>query len=738
VSFLKDLNPAQREAAQAVNGPVMIIAGAGSGKTRVLTYRIANLLASGVPPYEILALTFTNKAAGEMRSRIEGLVAERSKGLWMGTFHSMFARILRREAQKLGYTQSYSIYDSDDSLSAIKNVMQKLRLSTQQIHPGGVRSRISYAKNQMLTPEQMLNGSTELFDEQAAKVYAEYQKTLERSNAMDFDDLLIKPIELFTKHPDLLEKYQYRFKFLLVDEFQDTNKAQYKVLRLLGDRFKNVCVVGDDAQSIYSFRGAEIRNILNFPNDYPECQTFKLEQNYRSTRTIIGTADILIRNNKDRLKKELWTENQQGDPIRVFECVDDQDEALKMVRVIREEVGKGEQDLKDIALLYRTNAQSRALEDALRRSGVPYTIVGGIRFYERKEIKDVIGYFRAIVNPQDQESLLRIINYPARGIGNTTIGKVKAFADQNGIMFAEALRRIDDVPDLMDRARKNISSFMAFLAKYDGLRATMSVSEWSKALVDDLGILRIFKEERTAESLARWENIQELLSALMEFAQQGEGATLEAFLEEVSLVSDIDTWEGEKNAVTLMTLHASKGLEFPIVCVTGLEEGLLPFAGSQLSTIDVQEERRLFYVGMTRAERRLYLSHAATRFRFGEASFQSPSRFLSELGDEGIVYDRSAAPARSRRPRTASRPAGKKKKSYASDDGFVADDMPDYESESQEQITVRKGLIVVHEAFGRGKVIEVQGRGEQQKAVVQFNEYGLKSLILKYARLTKG
>jgi DNA helicase-2/ATP-dependent DNA helicase PcrA len=364
--------------------------------------------------------------------------------------------------------------------------------------------------------------------------------------------------------------------------------------------------------------------------------------------------------------------------------------------------------------------------------------VGGIRFYERKEIKDVLAYFRVIVNPRDQESLFRIINYPARGIGGTTLDRVKEFAVKRGIMLSEALILIDSVEGVMDRARSNITSFLAFLAKYAALRATMTLSEWSKALVDDLGILRMFKEERTADSLMRWENVQELLSALTEFAQQGEAATLEAFLEEVSLVSDIDTWEGEKNAVTLMTLHASKGLEFPVICVTGLEEGLLPFSGSQLSSSDVEEERRLFYVGMTRAEKRLYLSHASTRFRFGEVSYQSPSRFLTELGSDGIVFDRSVSPQRSVRPPARARGVREASKSFARDDNFTPDPLPDYESESQEEVTVRKGLFVRHEVFGRGKVVEVQGRGEQQKAVVQFEQYGLKSLILRYARLRKG
>lgn len=737
MSFLKDLNPAQADAVKAVNGPVMIIAGAGSGKTRVLTYRIAHLLSCGVPAHEILALTFTNKAAGEMRSRIRALMGESSDPLWMGTFHSMFARILRREAQRLGYTSSYTIYDSDDSLSAVKGVMQKLRMSTQTVSPNAIRSRISYAKNQLMTPAHMKENAKDTFDEQAAHVYAEYDASLRQSNAMDFDDLLLKPIELFDRHASILERYQHRFKFLLVDEFQDTNRAQYKVLRMLGGKFRNVCVVGDDAQSIYSFRGADIRNILDFSRDYPDCQTFRLEQNYRSTGTIIGVADALIRNNAERLKKDLWTKNPAGEPVVVQECADDQDEALRVVKVVHDEVGREKRDLKDIAVLYRTNAQSRAVEDALRRSGVPYNIVGGIRFYERKEIKDVLAYFRVLVNPLDQESLLRIINYPSRAIGDTSIQHLRTFCTRHGCPLMAGLDKIEAVDGLTERARGAMRSFRSFLRKYADLRPTMSVSEWSKALVDDLGILRQFKEERTAESMARWENVQELLNALTEFTMQGETATLEAFLEEVSLVSDIDTWEGEKNAVTLMTLHASKGLEFPVVCITGLEEGLLPFSGSLMSASDVEEERRLMYVGMTRAEQRLYLFHAGLRFRFGEASYQSPSRFLGELGEKGILHRRrtggtpSAFVTERRRPRPERAHRGE-------DDGFVADRMPDYESESQESVSVRKGVMVKHELFGRGKVVEVQGKGDSQQAVVQFEEAGLKRLILKYARLQKG
>jgi DNA helicase-2/ATP-dependent DNA helicase PcrA len=740
VSFLKDLNPAQQDAIRAVNGPVMIIAGAGSGKTRVLTYRIAHLLASGVPPSSVLALTFTNKAAGEMKTRIQRLVGEKAADLWMGTFHSVFARILRRESQLIGYTNSYTIYDTDDSLAVVKTAMEKLKLSTQQFNPSGIRSRISYSKNQMLTPSEAEARSKTILEEHAARVYAEYDKTLHRCNAMDFDDLLLKPIELFERFPKTLEKYQHRFAFVHVDEFQDTNRAQYRVMRLLGDRNRNVCVVGDDAQSIYSFRGAEIRNILDFSKDYPDCQTFRLEQNYRSTKSIIGVADELIRQNTNRLKKHLWTDNPVGDPVTVVQCADDQDEALRVVQVVQEEVGRRKGDLRDIAVLYRTNAQSRAIEDALRRTGIPYVIVGGIRFYERKEIKDVLGYLRILVNPLDDASLLRVINTPARGIGDTTVDRLRAFATAQALSLNDALARVGEIVELNDRARHHLRQFRALLDKYRQLRTTLSLSEWPRALVDELGFLTSFKEERTSESMARWENVQELLSAITEFAQQGNAATLEAFLEEVSLVADIDRWEGTANAVTLMTLHASKGLEFPVVCVTGLEEGLLPFTSAAFDDVDVEEERRLLYVGMTRAEKRLYLSYAQMRYRFGEASYQTPSRFLAELGDTNVHQVALRIPRAAAHVPTLRRPSppARKQSARPADDHYASDQMPDYESESQEVLVLKKGMMVRHEIFGRGKVVDLSGTGDNRKAVVDFDQAGLKSLILKFAKLQKG
>ncbi|HEY4611558.1 MAG TPA: UvrD-helicase domain-containing protein [Bacteroidota bacterium] len=737
MSFLNDLNTVQQQAVKAANGPVMIIAGAGSGKTRVLTYRIAYLLSCGVPPYQILALTFTNKAANEMKERIRKLEGEKAGELWMGTFHSMFARVLRRECEQLGYTRSFTIYDSDDSLSVIKKCVADLNLSMQQYSPQMFQSRISAAKNQLISPLQYEKLARDLIDEKAAKVYASYQRTLERSNAMDFDDLLVKPIELFQRFPAVLEKYQQRFKFALVDEFQDTNRAQYEVTKLLSQKHKNICVVGDDAQSIYSFRGADIRNILDFTKDYPECQTFRLEQNYRSTKTILAAADRLIKYNSHQLEKNLWTDNPKGETITLVECADDRDEGYHIVQSIQDESLHKKLDLKDFAVLYRTNAQSRSLEDALRRSGIPYVIVGGIRFYERKEIKDVLAYLRLLANPNDEESLLRVINYPARGIGETTLERLREFARLQNISLFNALALVNQIKDIADRMKKGLTEFRSIIQKYSTLRPQMSFSEMARSIVDELGILKIYKEEGTPESLSRWENVQELLSAISEFSGEREGATLESFLEEVALVSDIDQWEGTRNVVTLMTLHASKGLEFPVVCIAGLEEGLLPFYSADVSDANLEEERRLLYVGMTRAQKKLYLTHTKLRYRFGEPSFPTQSRFLSEIGTDGVTVKESISTRRagesvaSERQFRKSRGNGKHTKA----DEFFSDQLPDYENESQEPGEIKAGVRVQHEIFGEGKVVKVSGKGEDRRAVVHFDDYGVKNLILKFAKL---
>lgn len=730
MSFLQELNPVQQDAVKAANGPVMIIAGAGSGKTRVLTYRIAHLISCGVPPGEILALTFTNKAAREMKERILKLAGEKAAGLWMGTFHSMFARVLRTEAERIGYTRSFTIYDSDDSLNVIKSVMASLGISSQQTSPQVLRSRISGAKNQLLTPKGYQESARDAVEERAAEVFRLYEKQLERSNAMDFDDLLVKPTQLFTRFPEVLQRYQHRFKFILIDEFQDTNRAQYHVVKLLSARFRNICVVGDDAQSIYAFRGADIRNILDFARDFPDCQTFRLEQNYRSTSTILSAADRLIGNNVDRLQKKLWTENGAGEPVEIIECMDDRDEGQAVVQMVQKETAHQKHPLSDIAILYRTNAQSRSIEDELRRNGIPYVIVGGVRFYERKEIKDVLAYMRVLANPNDNESVLRIINYPARGIGGTTVDRLKNHAEENGIGLAEAVDSLEAVQGLSDRAAANVRNFRSLLKKYTALKAEMSFAELTRSLVDELGILRAFKTEATPESLARWENVQELLSAVTEFQSEREGATLEQFLEEVTLVSDVDSWDGSSNAVTMMTLHASKGLEFPVVMITGLEEGILPFYTTMIDRPSLEEERRLAYVGMTRAKEKLYLSRARMRYRFGEPTTPGPSRFLSEIGTDNMITRESRNAVRFHAGGN-----GRARRPMKRVERESIDPMPDYESESQEYVEIKRGVAVRHETFGRGTVIEVQGSGDARKAVVRFDDVGVKNLILKFARL---
>jgi DNA helicase-2/ATP-dependent DNA helicase PcrA len=738
MSFLNDLNLVQQEAVKTLNGPVMIIAGAGSGKTRVLTYRVAHLINCGVPPYQILALTFTNKAASEMKERIVRLVGEKATQLWMGTFHSMFARILRKEAPLLGYDRSFTIYDSDDSTSAVRRCMERIGLSHQQIPAQAVSARISGAKNQLISPAEYAQLAREFLDEKIGLVYGEYVRLLHQSNAMDFDDLLVKPIELFQKHPEILEKYHHRFRFLLVDEFQDTNRAQYEVIKLLAKDHQNICVVGDDAQSIYAFRGADIRNILDFAKDYPASQTFRLEQNYRSTKNILAVADRLIKFNVDQLHKNLWTENPSGEPPRLLDCIDDRDEGHQILAALQNEIIADQRALKDFAILYRTNAQSRSLEDVLRRNGVPYVIVGGIRFYERKEIKDILAYLRMLVNQKDEESLRRTINYPSRGIGDTSLDRLQEFARERNITLFDACGKNGEIDVIQDRIKKAIGQYRAFIEKYVSLSSKVSLSELARSMVDELGVLRGYKEEGTAESMGRWDNVQELLSAITEFSDEHPDGTLEAFLEEVSLVSDIDTWDDSRNAVTLMTLHASKGLEFPVVFIAGVEEGLLPFYSNAIERQALEEERRLLYVGITRAQVKLFLSKAKMRYRFGEAAFASASRFLSEIGEENLTVTQSKIHRPSLAPSSAHRGTGRAAASTRStpkEEHFYADETPDYERENQESVELKQGTYVQHEMFGRGKIVRISGKGDTMKVVVDFDEFGVKNLLAKFARL---
>lgn len=738
---LRDLNNVQQEAVKAVNGPVMIIAGAGSGKTRVLTYRIAHLLDLGVRPDSILALTFTNKAANEMRERIRALLRRPDTGLWMGTFHSVFARILRRECEHLGYSRTFSIYDSDDSLSVIKQIMNSFGISQQQFSPQGIRSRVSVAKNQMLSASQYGQSVVDPFGRRVAQVYTEYQTILKNSNAMDFDDLLLKPIELFERHPDILERYHHRFKYVLVDEYQDTNRVQYRLIQQLGKQHRNVCVVGDDAQSIYGFRGADIRNILDFEKDYSDCTVFRLEQNYRSTKTILAAADSVIKRNAGQIPKNLWTDNADGEPITLNVCSDDQEEGYRIVHCLQEETLRRKLDLKSFAILYRTNAQSRSLEDALRRNGIPYRIVGGVAFYKRREIKDVLAYLRLVANPQDTESVLRVINVPVRSIGDTTIKKLKAFAAERKLSLFNALG-IKDLPSsIADRTTKSIRQFHAMVNKYISLKEEMSVSELARSMLDDIGFLQMMKEENTVESRERRENLLEFVSGIADFADKYPEAKLEQFLEEVSLVSDVDSADFSRNAVTLMTLHSAKGLEFPVVFITGIEEGLFPVGGSVDEDVEIEEERRLFYVGITRAMTKLYLSYALSRYRFGERAYAVKSRFLDEIDQSHVEtrnsYARSAGPYRrtNSQARSISSPVARKKQLTTDVDQYFRDPPPDSEEESQEVFNAHVGSIVTHESFGKGRILAIDGNGENLRAIVDFESVGRKHLMLKFAHL---
>jgi len=719
----------------------MIVAGAGSGKTRVLTYRTAYLVERGISPYEILALTFTNKAANEMKQRIIELVGPQSQHVQMGTFHSVFAKLLRRECEPLGFNRNFTIYDTEDSLQVVKTIMKENTISSQQFKPNAIRGRISMAKNQMLSPQEFLAQADNFFDQKTALVFKEYQERLRKMNAMDFDDLLIKPIELFSRFPKVLEKYQQRFKYIFVDEYQDTNRVQYVLVKILAEKFRNVCVVGDDAQSIYSFRGADIRNILDFQKDYPDCKLFRLEQNYRSTKTILNVANDVIKNNTGQIPKHLWTENFEGETITHLICEDDREEGERIVKKIREEIHKRKIQLKDVAVLYRTNAQSRSIEDALRKENLPYVIIGGVEFYRRKEIKDVLAYLRTIINPIDEESMLRIINYPARGIGNTAVEKIQMVAREKKMPLFEVMQMLDSIDGLQTRARNALREFTAMIWKYIEMLDYVSASEIARGIVEEIGILRELKEEGTPESLARWENVQELLSAISEYNDEAEEPSLQQFLQEISLVADVDKWDTQKNSITLMTLHAAKGLEFPVVFVAGVEEGLLPLYDSFSNHQEVEEERRLMYVGITRAMQKLYISSANVRYRYGDVTYPTPSRFLSEIEQPFLVQEIPVSKNRERasqvfstRLRSATDYFSKGKKN--GDDRFLYEqEQPNYEDVSQESKTLRIGMRVVHDVFGKGKIVMLSGKGKLARATVQFDLVGTKNLLLQFAHL---
>lgn len=724
--ILETLNDVQQEAVLQTDNPILVLAGAGSGKTRVLTHKIAFLVdVHKIKPWNILAMTFTNKAAGEMKERIRNLTANNSESIWMGTFHSIFARILRREGERIGYNSNFTIYDTDDQKQLIKTIMERLKIPVKNLTPRAAQSRISRAKNDLQTPKQFAAETQTLFDENIASIYTAYQEVLKEQNAMDFDDLLWKPIELFNTCPDLLEQYQNRFQYILVDEYQDTNRAQYILIKMLSGKFRNICVVGDDDQSIYHWRGADIRNILDFENDFPDCRIFRLEQNYRSTKNILAAANCVVRNNANRLEKTLWTNKGEGEKLTMLNCGTAFQESGKIVEKIQYEIGSHKRNFRDFAILYRTNAQSRILEEGLRNATIAYIIVGGTRFYERKEVKDVLAYLRLVVNHWDTISAKRIINFPVRGIGESTVQKIDAFAYQNRLSFYEALGQVDKIDGIDDGKKTRIIKFQQFIAKYAALQDKISVSELVRTLVDEIGILPLFKTEGSVEAMSRYDNVVELMSAITEFSKRNESPTLATYLEEVSLLTDIDSWEDRSNAVTLMTLHAAKGLEFPVVFLAGLEEGLFPLSRNSESDQQLEEERRLFYVGATRSQEKLYLSWAQQRGYGENLSHGIKSRFINEIDVKFIDHDiKPHRPEAGRRTLTREREG----LSYEYDSGHFPED-------TGLAGRLEPGMRVRHPNFGEGTIREVDGYNENMKVTVHFNLAGTKRLMVKYANL---
>jgi DNA helicase-2/ATP-dependent DNA helicase PcrA len=757
--FLKDLNPAQRDAVKSVEGPELVLAGAGSGKTKVLTYRVAYLVSTGVPFHDILCLTFTNKAANEMRTRIEkmlGIDDEKSKRYygWIGTFHSLFGKILRMEAEKLGYSPNFTIYDEEDSIKTIKQILRERNYSEEVFPPAGIRWQIGKTKNGLVLPSQFAQSAKSRMEQVTAEVYAAYDGILKKNNAMDFDDLLIKPILLFNNNHGTLEKYQNKFRFILVDEYQDTNRAQYILLKLLAEKHKNLCVVGDDSQSIYSWRGADVQNILDFQTDYPKCKIFRLEQNYRSTGKILKAANSVIVHNRKKLDKELWTENHEGELLTEIECETDRDEGYKIVQKIRDESIKDKLQLKDFVVLFRTNYQSRALEEAFNRGGIPYTIVGGVAFYKRKEIKDLLAYLKLILNPLDDESFLRVVNFPARGIGDVTIEYLRDFASKDNSSLLHVLNRIDEIVEIQPRQRNQLKMFGKLIAKYSKLKDELSINELTRSLTDEIQVIRTLKDESTPDAQNRMENIQEFLAGIAEFQNENQDGILQDFLAEVSLVADVDRWDTKRNLVTLMTVHAAKGLEFPVVFVSGLEEGLFPLSSKEDD--ELEEERRLFYVAITRAQKKVYFSYARQRYRFGKISFQSSSRFLSEIKPDlveqeqrvqnskikipheagGVLYSKFAKENVSESSLESLFPSLK----YIEESAFAANGISDQQSlsvsrESAASQSLKVGSIVEHQFFGEGKVIEMMGKGDNERVVVLFSANQKKQLMVRYANL---
>ena len=760
--YLQGLNEPQREAVLHRDGPIMIVAGAGSGKTKVLTTRIAHLLATGVDPFNILALTFTNKAAAEMKERVEKILGNNeARNIYIGTFHSVFARILRAEADKLGYPRNFTIYDTDDAKSVVKTVVNEMGLDDKHYKPNIVYNRISAAKNALITPEEYINDYGLQQEDMRSnrpltgQIYDAYCKRCFKNGAMDFDDLLLKFYLLLKTHPESLSKYQRKFKYIMIDEYQDTNTAQYQIIKLLGAMHENVAVVGDDAQSIYSFRGATIENILRFQKDYDDVKVVMLEQNYRSSQSILHVANNVIANNKSQLPKKLWTSNEEGEKIKLVRTATDNDEGKYVADAIQEQKLRNHYRNTDFAILYRTNAQSRGFEESLRRMNIAYRIYGGISFYQRKEIKDFLAYLRVVVNPDDEETLKRIINFPARGIGKTTVEKAILFANENNISMWHVLERATEF-GYKSSTLEIINNFVIMIKMFQ--------SELQKKNAYDLSILvgkntLIVKElfnDKTTEGLARYENIQELLNSIKEFTEtpteDGEllDKSLGSYLQQITLLTDADDDKGESDVVKLMTIHAAKGLEFPVVFVGGLEETLFPNAMSINTREELEEERRLFYVAVTRAKQKLWLTYANTRYRFGNLAQNEPSRFIDELPVERL--DKAFAGGNMRNNQTNLwNPFDKIKSNYGDKKSDTPKEKPSYivstpvikikehipspDFAPSDTSNLQQGQKIEHQKFGFGEVIKMEGAAHNPVATVKFEHNGEKKIMLNYAKL---
>ena len=744
--YLSQLNESQKLPTVHKNGPVMVIAGAGSGKTRVLTYRIAYLMEMGVDPFSILALTFTNKAAKEMKERIGLIVGEtNAKSLWMGTFHSIFARILRSEAEHLGYSSNFSIYDTQDSERLISSIIKELKLDKDLYKHRNIRNRISSLKNNLVTVKAYLNNPELVQQDKESrkpmfgKIYQTYVNRCFKASAMDFDDLLLKTNELLNRFPEVLAKYQQRFKYIHVDEYQDTNHSQYLIVKALADKFENICVVGDDAQSIYGFRGANIENILSFQKDYPNSSVYRLEQNYRSTQNIVNAANSVISNNLNKLEKKVWTENEIGEKIELSETPTDSEEGRFVASSIFEAKHNLQLQNDQFAVLYRTNAQSRSIEDALRRKNIPFQIYGGLSFYQRKEIKDILAYLRLIINSKDDESLKRVINYPARGIGLTTLEKIQIYSNENNLTLFEVLENINNYEINVNKGTKEkLFDFFSMIKSFQISNENLNALEILNEVLKRVGIVNLLKNEGTPEAISRIENIEELINAVQDFIEgQKEivdsSGSLSEFLEDVALITDLDKEvDNTKPKVSLMTIHLAKGLEFSHVYIVGLEEDLFPSALSSTTRSDLEEERRLFYVALTRAMKKVTISYSKTRYRWGKLNDCEPSRFISEIEEKYIKSIKSNFINRNFNKLKSNKlrfeiPERKKPLKSVSRNSTL----------NSSYIDINQGDIIIHNRFGKGQVISTEGSGGDKKAEVLFKTSGTKKILLKFAKYEK-